>query len=228
METAMKTLVAISGMVLLALAATTAFARDGDDNFVPREPSLKQSGHYEWNWDGKDGLSLEAPVSLRYTPGGSPRIVATGPDDMLAHLRIGQGRIRVDDDWHYSGRDRIEVTVTGVTVHNIALSGSGQAKLEKLDLDRLNLAISGSGSVKGDGRSDRVNLSISGSGNADLANLTTRSANIHISGSGNVKLSPRDEANIATSGSGTVRMAARPAHFTQALSGSGGARFDGN
>lgn len=222
----MKAIVAISGLALLAVAVTGAFARD--DDFIPRDPVVKQPGHYEWSWDGKDSLGIQSPVDVRYTPAGSPRIVATGPEELLAHLQVGQGHIRVDRDWHYSGRDRIEVTVTGVTVHNIALSGSGSATLEKLALDHLNLAISGSGSVKGDGRSDSVNLAVSGSGNADLANLSVRNANIHISGSGNVKLSPRDEANVATSGSGTVRMAARPAHFTQAVSGSGGARFDRN
>lgn len=218
----MKTMIA---MTVLALAATTAFAHGWDDDFIPRDPVVKQSGHYEWQWDGKDSLALQAPATMHYMPAGSPRIVVTGPDDLLAHVQVGQGRIRVDRDYHYSGHDRLQVTVTGVTVHNIALSGSGQADLEKLDLDHLNLAISGSGSVRGDGRSDSINLAVSGSGNAELGRLETRSANIHISGSGRVDLSPRDSVNIATSGSGIVRMAARPAHFTQHVSGSGGARI---
>ena len=223
----MKAVMAISGM-MLALVASAAFARGWDGDFTAREPSVKQSGHYEWSWDGKDSLSLEAPVSLHYTPGGAPRIVATGPEELLAHLRVGQGRIRVDDNWHYSGPGRVEVTVTGVTVNSISLSGSGRATLEKLDLDRLNLSISGSGSVKGDGRSDQVSLSISGSGNADLAALTARTASVHISGSGKVDLTPRESASVSVSGSGIMRMTAKPAHYTQSVSGSGGIRINGN
>lgn len=221
----MKTMIA---MTVLALAATTAFAHGWDDDFIPRDPVVKQSGHYEWQWDGKDSLALQAPATMHYMPAGSPRIVVTGPDDLLAHVQVGQGRIRVDRDYHYSGHDRLQVTVTGVTVHNIALSGSGQADLEKLDLDHLNLAISGSGSLRGDGRADTVNLSVSGSGNADLANLAARTANIHISGSGRVNLTPRDSAALAVSGSGIVRMTARPPHLSQAVTGSGGVRIGGN
>jgi hypothetical protein len=155
-------------------------------------------------------------------------VVATGPAEMVAHIQFGDGRIRVDDDWHSRGHDKVVVTVTGVTVHNIALSGSGQASLEKLDLDHLNLAISGSGSLRGDGRADTVNLSVSGSGNADLANLAARTANIHISGSGRVNLTPRDSAALAVSGSGIGRMPARPPHLSQAVTGSGGVRIGGN
>jgi hypothetical protein len=227
METAMKA-VAMMSMALLALAATAALGRDWDDNFVPRDPAVKQPGHYEWTWDGKDSLGIEAPVNLHYTQAGSPRIVITGPDELLAHVQVGQGRIRTDQDWHYSGREHLQVTVTGVTVHNIALSGSGQASLEKLDLDHLNLAISGSGMLTGDGHVEHANLSLSGSGNADLSHLSASTANIHISGSGKARLTPHDSANVAVSGSGIVWMSARPAHLNQSISGSGGVRIDGN
>lgn len=208
----------------LALAATAAVARGWEGDFVPREPAVKQSGHYEWSWDGRDDLGLEAPATLRYTPEGSPRIVITGPDDLLAHVQVGQGRIRVDRDWHYSGNDRLVVTVTGVTVHNIALAGSGRASLEKLDLDHLNLSVAGSGTVTGDGQVGNANVSLAGSGAARLSRLQARNANIHISGSGEVDLTPRYDANVSITGSGIVHMTAMPGHLNQSIRGSGGVR----
>jgi len=220
----MKTMFA---MLALATLATGAAARGWDD-FTPRDPVVKQAGHYEWSWDGDDGLSLEAPVTLHYSPAGSPRIVATGPEELLAHLEVGQGRIRVQRDWHYSGSGRVEITVSGVTVHNIALSGSGRADFANVDLDRLHLAMSGSGDVTGTGRADHLDLAMSGSGNADLSRLTVRDANVHMSGSGNVRVSPSGNVNLAASGSGIVRMTRQPAHINQSVSGSGGVRVDNN
>jgi hypothetical protein len=218
-------MMAMAALALATLAAGSAMARGWDD-FMPRDPVVKQAGHYEWTWDGDDGLSLEAPVTLHYAPGGTPRIVATGPDELLAHLEVGQGRIRVDRDWHYSGRDRVEVTVSGVTVHNISLSGTGHMEFNGLDLDRLHLAISGSGALTGAGRADRLDLAISGSGNADLSRLAVRDANIHLSGSGNVRVSPSGTVNLAASGSGVVRMTRQPARINQSVSGSGGVRIE--
>ena len=202
----MKAVLAISGVTFLALVATAAFARDWDD-FTPRDPVVKQAGHYEWNWDGDDALSLEAPATMHYTPGGSPRIVITGPEDLLARIRVGQGHIRFDRDfdrdWDHVDNDRLQVTVTGVTVHNISVSGSGRATLEKLNLDHLDLAISGSGSLAGDGRSDRLHVAVSGSGRADVTKLAANEADINISGSGTVADAGRsDHLGLNISGSG--------------------------
>src|SRR5689334_21473626 len=64
---------------LLSLALTVpALARSWDD-FTPREPSLKQSGHWEWEWDGKDGLGVGVRATVHYVPGGPARIVVNGP-----------------------------------------------------------------------------------------------------------------------------------------------------
>jgi hypothetical protein len=208
----------------LALATTGALARDWD--FNPREPSLKQPGHYEWNWDGKDGLTLGAPATLRYTPEGTPRITVTGPQEVLDHIQVGQGYIRVDRDYHYMGRERAQITVTGITVHDITLAGSGHMMLEKLDLDRLHLEIAGSGTLSAEGRADRLSLIVAGSGNSDLSRLAVKRTNIDIAGSGNVKLTPSDEATLSVAGSGTVHMNTRPPRLTQSITGSGGARID--
>lgn len=213
-------------MFALSLLALLPPAVQADSvAFIPRQPALVQPGHREWTWDGGDSLSVEAPVTMHYSADGPARIVATGPDEMLEHLRIGQGHIRADDDWHFRDGGRVTVTVTGVTVHRIALAGSGNATLDGLKLDRLRLLLAGSGSVTGTGRADWVELSIAGSGAADLAHLSARRADITIAGSGDVALSPREEARVTITGSGAVHMAARPIRFTQKVVGSGNVRF---
>jgi hypothetical protein len=221
----MKAVVTISAMALLALAATAASARDWDLDFTARDPAVKQAGHYEWAWDGKDSLSLEAHATMHYTPEGAPRIVITGPDELLSHIRVGQGHIRFerDRDWHYEGGERLQVTVTGVTVHDIALSGSGQADLEKLNLDHLDLTVSGSGSVTGEGRSDRLNLTVSGSGRADVSRLAAREAEVKISGSGSAATGRGlEQVGLSLSGAAHVDLGALQARETRIqMSGSG-------
>ena len=214
-------------LCLFSLCLTPASARSWDD-FTPREPSLKQSGHWEWAWDGTDGLGVSVGATVHYVPGGPARITVTGPDALLERLRVGQGQIRWCEDCRIGG-GRLDITVSGVTLHNVAISGSGgEILLGRLNQDRLNLAIAGTGQVSAEGRIDRLELSISGSGNVQMGDARVQRADIHIAGSGDVTVTPREEANIRVAGSGNVRMTAMPAHLNQSITGSGGARIVGN
>jgi Putative auto-transporter adhesin, head GIN domain len=206
------------------LGAPLAQARSWD-GFTLREPSLKQSGHWEWTWDGTDGLGIEVPATVHYVATGPARIVITGPDDMLEQLAVGQGQIKARcDDCHF-GRHMLDVTVSGVALRNVALSGPGEIALGRLDQDRLNLVISGSGSVSTEGRIDRVGLVVSGSGNAKLGEMAVQQADIHVSGSGWVGAKGRiDRVDLAISGSGKAQLdevAVRQADIH--ISGSGNA-----
>jgi hypothetical protein len=216
-------------LCLFALTfALPALARNWDDDFTPREPSLKQSGHWEWAWDGSDGLGVSVGATVHYVAGGPARITVTGPDDLLAKLRVGQGQIRWCEDCRIRG-ERLDITVSGVTLHNVALHGAGgDIQMGRLDQDRLRLAISGTGKLSAGGRIDQVDLAISGSGSAFLGDASVRRANIHISGSGDVDLTPRDEANVHVSGSGNIRMKSMPVRLNQSVSGSGGVHVTGN
>lgn len=195
------------------------------DGFTPREPSAKQAGRWEWAWDGTDGLGVEVPATVHYVPTGPARIVITGPDDLLAQLRVGQGQIKAQcDDCHF-GRHTLDITVSGVALRDVALSGSGEIALGRLDQDKLTLVISGSGSVSTEGRIDRLELVVSGSGNAKLGEMAMRQADIHVSGSGWVSAEGRmDRVDLAISGSGKAQLggvAVRQADIH--ISGSGSA-----
>jgi hypothetical protein len=213
-------------LCLFALIAP-AQARDGDD-FTPREPSLKQSGHWEWDWDGSDGLGISlVGATVRYVPTLPARITIVGPDEALERVRVGQGQIRWCNDCR--AIKGLEVIVSGVTLHNVALNGANiDIQLGRLNQDRLSLALSGTGEINAAGRIDRLDASISGAGNIQMADATVRRANIHIAGSGDVTVNPKDEANVSVAGSGRVRMTAMPARLNQSVTGSGGVRVVGN
>ena len=214
-------------LCLLPLFLAPTLARGWDD-FTPREPSLKQSGHWEWEWDGTDGLGVSVGATVHYVSGGPARIMVTGPDALLERLRIGQGQIRWCENCRIGG-GRLDITVSGVTLHNVALSGAGgEILLGRLNQDRLNLAISGTGDVSAAGRIDRLELTISGSGNVRMGDARVQRADVHIAGSGDVTVTPREEANIRVAGSGNVRMTAMPPRLNQSITGSGGARIVGN
>lgn len=217
---------AVSAALLLLALSSPALAL-GD--FTPREPSLRQPGHWEWAWDGDDGLGVSIiNATVHYDAGGPARITATGPDDLLEKLRVGQGQIRWCEDCR-SGGGRLDITVSGVPLNNVALHGANiEIALGRLDQDRLRLALSGTGRISASGRIDQVDVALSGAGNIQMGEAAVRRANIAISGSGDIAVSPRDQANVNISGSGRIRMKAAPARLNQSVKGSGGVSVAGN
>ena len=214
-------------LCLLSLAGAAALAREHHD-FTPRDPSLKQPGHWEWAWDGSDGLGIGlVGATVHYVPTGPARIVITGPEEALQRVEVGQGQIRWCDDCR--AIKGLDVTVSGVTLRHVALSGADEnIQLGRLDQDQLHLSLAGTGEIAAGGRIDQLSVSLAGSGKIRMGDAQVQRANINIAGSGDVTVTPRQEANIHVAGSGNVRMTAMPARLNQSITGSGGARIGAN
>src|SRR5581483_2121961 len=115
----------VYGKAALALVLLSSAAMaNGWDDFTPREPSSKEPGRWEWAWDGSDGLGISVPATVHYLRGGPARITISGPEDMLAQLRVGQGQIRFCRACR-GGDQRFDITVSGVPLRKVALAGGG-------------------------------------------------------------------------------------------------------
>ncbi|MHC4956343.1 MAG: head GIN domain-containing protein, partial [Planctomycetota bacterium] len=110
---------------------------------------------------------------------------------------------------------------------DIVISGSGSVAVQDLEADTLEVVISGSGTVLLAGNVRHQSLNVSGSGGYESSGLKSRAARLRVGGSGNAKVWVTDELDAAISGSGTIGYYGRP-NSTQKVSGSGEVRSLGN
>src|ERR1044071_2474954 len=104
------------------------------------------------DWDGSDHIGLSVPGRANYTPGSDDKVHVTGDPQAIAHLRVRDGRIEMDcHGWHGSS-DAFTITLPGQEFKKFSVSGSGKLALQKLDQMNIRINISGSGSVKADGK----------------------------------------------------------------------------
>lgn len=106
---------------------------------------------------------------------------------------------------------------------DVAISGSGNVKIENLAVKNIEMSISGSGDIyfAGSDIAESSKYSISGSGDINTENLQTKKVEIHVSGSGDVRVWAVDELDAKVSGSGDVYYKGRPIVDAK-TSGSGG------
>jgi Putative auto-transporter adhesin, head GIN domain len=174
------------------------------------------------DWDGSDHVGLSVGGHAHYTPGSDDKVHLTGDPQMVAHVRVRDGRIEMDCNGGWRDRrDTLEITLPGREFKKFGIAGSGNLVLQNLNQNRLKVSIAGSGSIKADGKVQNAEIHIAGSGDADLGQVVSRVSEVHIAGSGNTDIAPTDEADIHIAGSGDVNMHSNPKKLETHIAGSG-------
>ncbi|HEY3372299.1 MAG TPA: head GIN domain-containing protein [Prolixibacteraceae bacterium] len=108
---------------------------------------------------------------------------------------------------------------------DLAVSGSGNIKLEELSAQRVKSAISGSGNIVLAGKETAQDLSIviSGSGNFKGMDYSANDVTVKLVGSGNVGIEAKNNLYIRLAGSGNVTYKGKPS-IDQSTTGSGSVR----
>lgn len=193
-----------------------------------RIPGIAQDG-FNWQktatrdfaWDGGDRLEIDVPATVQLVSGTTPRLTIRATADALARLRVHQGVIDMSASPYFWDHDHIDVTLSGVTLRDIALAGSGKLVLGHIDQDRLAVSLSGAGEAQGEGRVDDLEATISGTGDLRFGRLAAKTASLTISGVGNADINASDQAEITLSGVGNARLLTRPKKLVQHISGVG-------
>jgi hypothetical protein len=91
----------------------------------------------------------------------------------------------------------------------INMTGAGAGRAE-LDVEKLNVTLSGAGDFILSGRADTAELKMSGAGRLDALSLEARDADINISGVGQVRIHCTENLRIVAGGVGQVEYRGSP------------------
>ena len=103
----------------------------------------------------------------------------------------------------------------------VRISGSSDAHLRRLATQSLDIGISGSGGVAGDGSAARLKVRIAGSGDVELSDMASDEVSITIAGSGDAQVYSRQSLDARIAGSGDVSYRGDPAKVNAKVAGSG-------
>lgn len=108
---------------------------------------------------------------------------------------------------------------------SLAVSGSGNIKLDELHTDQVKASVSGSGGLEigSGGMAEEFEASISGSGSVKAADFEAKNVEVHVSGSGNCSIHAVETLKARVAGSGSVYYSGSP-QIDSSVSGSGRVR----
>lgn len=158
-------------------------------------------------------IRIECSIDLECEIGKSTQLSVTSDDNLLPFIRTeveGDTLVIELEDGSYDFETDTLVRLVTPGLEGLAINGSSDANLRGLDSSHLHLAVSGSGDVRAQGMTDRLEISISGSGDMQLLDLQAREAKVRISGSGDVELWATEKLDASVSGSGDIQYKGSP------------------
>lgn len=174
---------------------------------------------------GFSAVSLSGSGRVVVEQTGTESLTVTTDDNLLPYIRteVHGNTLELgtkDPMTNLNPTEDIVFKLTVKKLDDVRISGSGQADLKGLTENQLQVRISGSGDMTGQGAVDDLDLRISGSGSYTGQALKSRHATVGVSGSGSVVVNASDTLHASVSGSGSVEYVGDP-QVTQNVSGSG-------
>ena len=192
------------------------------------------------------GVALRGSDNVDVRVGTGFSVRAEGPAAELAKLRI----VREGDTLSvgrqnglgigWGDRDTVTVFVTMPRIVAAQTAGSGDLKIDRVDGERFDgaiagsggldvaaltartvkLSVAGSGDISAKGSVGTLSVAVAGSGNLDAAGLKATGAEVAVQGSGNVTADVSGQATVSLMGSGDVALG-KGAKCTTTKMGSG-------
>ena len=224
--------IAVLGLVTSAICMGAAAAIGGGslDNGVvglfdtgPHCPVINgaTATSRDMDWDGSDKVQLVVYSDARYSPGTDEKLHANGDPQVLAHLRVQDGKI--DLDCHgWRDRDKIKLVLPGREFREFAIAGRSDLKLDRMNQSSLRAKIAGTGTINANGRIDELKIEVAGIGHADFGRVTSKSADVSLAGVGSADIAPTDSAKIKIAGPSTVNLHSDPKELDTQIAGPGG------
>ena len=181
-----------------------------------------------------DMITFRLPGTLYLKQGNTRSVEIEAPPGVLGKIetRVSAGRLiiepRVNDPKHYhEDFDYIKVYVTTIQLESLHVTGSGKVICEgKLDLEKIDLAVSGAGVATMEMKSDSVLTNITGSGHLILkGEIFYCHNNINGSGKTDLDVSVDNKLHADISGSGELNVNGKASKMELILAGSG--KFNG-
>lgn len=169
------------------------------------------------------GVTLAGAADVTVDVGAEQSVIVHADDNLLALVttEVENGMLVVSQSEPFDAVTPPRVEVSTPSLDALRLSGAGDLTVEGSDLERLDVSLTGAGTLRGSGSVGRLDLMLSGAGNIDLEGLAAADVTAMLSGAGNIVVHVTGALDAKVSGVGTISYSGDPAEVKRAVMGPG-------
>ncbi|HET9160567.1 MAG TPA: DUF2807 domain-containing protein, partial [Caulobacteraceae bacterium] len=209
----------------------------------------------DMNWSGDGDIEINLPAEVTIIQADQPKMVITGPSDVVNHVIVDGGEIGFGHDGHghvnvrgVHGLDdlhRLKIEISANGLHTIRsrvasklhLAGvkSDDLKLTvntasdadgALDVDRLELTVNTGADTSLSGRADELEVTVNTGADARLDRLAVKRATVHANTGASVIVAPTDSLETHVNTGARVIVRGRPKDLDTHMNTGGSLHFE--
>ena len=202
-------------LLAAALALLSACSRPPAGPMRAESRSVEPFHGIELRGNGEARISVGKPHALTVTTEASAH-----PDVIT---RVERGVLIVENlkgSW-YRSRPTLKLDVQVPQLDSLTSAGANIIALESMSGPRLQIVVSGAGSVRATGDVGALDAQLAGAGDMDLSGLQAGNAHVTVNGAGNVQLHVTGQLEATVNGVGNVSYAGNPREVVPHVNGFG-------
>jgi hypothetical protein len=216
--------VLVSVLLVLAVALLVRFDVFGGSSVSSGEEGSGISATETRTVGSFDSVALAGSNNVTIRVGEKQAIVVHADDNLIDRVttELEAGNLVISStpgNFATESPMRVDVSVPSLSV--LTLSGSGNIVLSGVEAKSLEVTLSGSGVLAGNGTASELVVTVSGSGNALLTRLVASHVRAIVSGSGAIFVTATKSLDASVPGSGAIVYGGNPQEVTKSISGSG-------
>jgi len=159
-----------------------------------------------------DSLEVSCHGSIQARTQAREGLEISGDDNIvpLITTEVKNGILYIRSSKEYNSRDELVITVSAPDLKKFVFSGAGKANLSNVKNDRVEITLSGAGSLTASGETKEADIRLSGAGSLDAKNLHAVNAKVNSTGVGSVEVYATGQLDAKSSGIGEINYYGSP------------------
>lgn len=181
-----------------------------DQDGVNGEGEIKSESR---NVDTFNSINVSVPANIFITQGSTQSLRVETHENVIDIIEtyVTDGTLRIYNDQNIRNLKKLNIYITAADFQKLTLSGAASITSEgSLDLNDLNLSVSGASKVNISGNSNSLVINASGASSIRGFNMMAQKVDATISGAGNMKISSESELKVNLTGASSLEYKGNP------------------
>lgn len=170
-----------------------------------------------------DSLDVGCPGTIQVKSQAQGSLEIRGDDNIvpLITTEVKNNTLVIRSTETYSPKDKLEIVISTPDLKKFVFAGAGEANLANIKNDKLEIVMSGAGSVSASGETKDADITLSGAGSVDAKNLHAVDARVNSTGVGSVDIYATGQLDASAVGVGEINYYGKPKSVNKKATGMG-------